>query len=84
MRFNTIICPKGCKVNKKELVRMQITSDLVMLTSPSGKKRFLQELNWECPQCGHVRPVTINDAQRKSRHPSNHTVRKQYPKGDGE
>ena len=78
MRFNTPVCPKRCKIDKRERVRLQIISDVVMLTSPSGKKRFLQELNWKCPKCGHIRPVTINDARRQSRYPSSHTVKKQY------
>ena len=81
MKFNTPICPKGCKLDKRERVRMQIISNLVMLTSPSGKKRFLQELDWTCPKCKHRRPVSINDARRESRyqpHNAMQDIKQQY------
>ena len=69
----------------RALVKMQITTELEMLVSPSGAKQFLTALNWTCPKCGYEIPVTINDARRESRyqpHNAMNDLRRQYKKED--
>jgi hypothetical protein len=82
MRLKVRSCPKGCiKPNTKNR-RVK----LVVISTHERKKRthdyqYFILLNWHCPLCGYIEPISERDQRRDGRYPLSHTaagVRKQY------
>lgn len=76
MKINAKICPKQCKIGKRERQRLFInTQNNAVLVARSGRStRYRKEilLHWHCPQCGFNMPVAMEDVRMESRYRATH------------
>jgi hypothetical protein len=67
MKLKARVCPKGCRIDKKQRSRMVLIANRIDMKYSSYHYRHDIELDWYCVLCGHREPVNMKDIRFTSR-----------------